>query len=75
MAKARREPLDFAEHPLAAYLPPWEINRIQAAYDQVRAQWSLRNDPGRVDKDAFMVGWVASLQAHHYAGWVDGKQP
>ena len=55
-----RETSRFADHPLAAYLPPWEIDRIAEAYDRVRAQWSMRTDPGRLDKDALsLVGWVA----------------
>jgi hypothetical protein len=43
--------------------------------DRVRAQWSIRTNPNKLDKDAFPVGWVASLDCHQYRGWKTAKSP
>jgi hypothetical protein len=70
-----RQRIAFEEHPLAAYLPPWELERISDAYLSARRAFSMRDEPTKGDRDMFLVGWVASLKAHHYAGWKGGQAP
>lgn len=58
-------------HPAAAFLQPWEIQRIAEAYER-RGDVSTRDTPKRSGLDDYLTAWCDCLRAHHYAGWKDG---
>lgn len=53
-----------ADHPLAARLTPWELENLEDAWVR-RLELSIRDDPERMDRDAFVCGYVACLEQHH----------